>query len=60
MKAMTIAKSPAHFRFSILDFRLPEQESATRIQHILFILFSPNPKSKSGLADEKLFLTSDL
>jgi hypothetical protein len=45
VSATTIAKSPTHFRFSILDFQLSEKESRHRTQHLLFILFAPNRKS---------------
>jgi hypothetical protein len=48
-----MATSPTNFRFSIprqgsgqvLDFGLSEEETNHRIQCLLFMLFSPNPKS---------------
>jgi hypothetical protein len=43
--AKAIAKSPTHFGFSILDFRLSEKKSGHRIHDLLFILFAPNLKS---------------
>src|SRR5439155_9973320 len=39
VSATTIAKSPAHFRFWILDFRLWEEESKNRFQKVLFMQF---------------------
>jgi hypothetical protein len=42
----TIAKSPAHFRFWILDFRLSEQEPETRSEEITFTRFFPQSKMK--------------
>src|SRR5205809_5962746 len=39
VSATTIAKSPAHFRFWILDFRLSEEESKNRFQKVLFMQF---------------------
>ena len=41
VNATTIAKSPANFRFWILDFRLPEQESETRFVDKYFHAFTP-------------------
>jgi len=35
-----------HFGFWIFDFGLSEEETSHRIQCFLFMLFSPNPKSK--------------
>jgi hypothetical protein len=48
VSARTIATSPTHFRFSILDFRLSEKDSNHRAQDLLFILLSSieNRKSK--------------
>src|SRR5712692_2876112 len=45
VSATTIANSPAHFRFGILDFRLSEEKSSHRIRDLLFMLFSSNLKS---------------
>src|SRR5688500_7237991 len=42
-KVTPMAKTPNHSRFSILDFRLSEDESLHRIQELLFMLFPSIP-----------------
>src|SRR5207247_20370 len=44
VSATTIAKSPAHFRFWILDFRLSNRKLEDRIQVFSCIRFSPQSK----------------
>src|SRR5262249_58301526 len=55
MSVMMTAKSPAHFRFWIFDFRWSDKESINRIQDRAIMYFSLNRKS----AIEKLKLLND-
>ena len=49
VSATTITKSPAHFRFSILDRRLSDRKLEDRMQVLSCICFSPQSKIANHL-----------